>query len=578
MILKTLFPMLPRASTLAAPDSWLRDILVGTKAASGEHVSPRSALGFSAYFACIRNISEDVAKLPLMVYERQQPRGKLKMTDHPVYRLLHDAPSEEMTAMSFRETITSHALGWHGGFAEIVRRGDGRPAALYPLDPNTIAMERSDTGRIRYRVNSTNSASFRNDVSVGTPLRSEQVLHIRGLGFDGLTQYCMSIIGRESLGAALGAQRFSGAFFGNNATASGVIEVPGAMKDEQLRHMREAFAERHQGSANAYKPFILENAAKWTQVSTDPEKSQLNDARLFNVEDVARWFRVPPHKVGSLARASFSNIESQAIEYVVDTLMSWLTRWEQEIRRKLFLPSESGFFAEHIVNGLLRGDAAARSAYYNTRFMIGTLSQNDIRELENENPIEEGGDTYYVPLNMVPSTIAELGPQNATSGTTMAPDATQGVVAEEPASPPQNASKRLLAVGNANRPLLEAAVNANLGFEASFVMRHANKRDFDNVVVKFYSEQADHLFAKAFPVIDAFCESAWSVLSQTPLNTLQKQGIHHRTKALCVRHVEQSKRELREPEVVAAWATGPRAAVFARDEIKSLSGWLLSLI
>lgn len=561
MILKKLFPAIYNASTLGS-DSWMSEVFLGTKAASGERITPRSALGFSAYFACIRAISEDVGKLPLIVYERMEPRGKRRRADHAAYSLLHDAPNEEMTAMSFRETLTSHALGWSGGFAEIVRRGDGRPAALYPLDPNTVKIQRSNAGRLRYVIGVDGRE---------TVLLPEQVLHLRGLGFDAITQFAITSLAKESIGAALGGQRFSGAFFGNSATGSGVIEVPGAMKDEQLRHLREAFAERHQGAANAYKPFVLENGAKWEQISTDPEKSQLINAMQFNVEDVARWFRVPPHKIGSLLRATFSNIEHQGIEYVVDTLTPWLTRWEQEIKRKLFLPSEGNIFAEHLVAGLMRGDAAARSTYYREQWNIGALSQNDIRDLENMNPIGPEGDVYYVPLNMVPSEIAAEGPQDTQSP--------QSPATEPPDAPsdPAEMENRIRRVGDSHQVLLSLAINNRLREEVVRVQRQAGKKDSAERAKQFYAEAADHVFAAISPAIDAFCDATWAVLGKPAMTEPQKLAVHHQTKAICARHVEQSLREMSEPSVVAAWASGARADLFARTEIENLGRWLLGL-
>jgi len=392
-------------STLRSPATWLVDALGGGKSDAGVNVNETTALELSVYFACVRNIAEDVAKLPFKVYRSLKPRGKEPNPQHPAWRLLHDAPNDEMTAYTFRETITHHCLGWGNGYAEIVRLGSGRPSALFPLHPTSVTPGRDSQNAIIYEVRDEARQEPRT-------LRAEQVLHIHGLGFDGLVGYSPIEVAKNSVGVALAQQKYRGKFFGNGGRPGGVLEVPGVLKDEAHKRLKESWADKHGGADNAHRPAILEQGVTWKESSINPEDAQMIESGQFSVEEICRWFRMPPHKVQHLIRATFSNIEHQSIEYVTDTLMPWLVRWEQEVRRKMFLPGESDLYAEHVVDGLLRGDTASRYQSHSIGRQWGWLSVDDIREKENMNPLPDGqGEVYLIPQNMIPADKAgELGP------------------------------------------------------------------------------------------------------------------------------------------------------------------------
>ena len=364
-------------------------------AASGESVNSTTAMGWSAYFACIRNISEDVGKLPRGVYEAAADGGRVERRDSPMWRLLQVSPNPEMTAMTFFETLTAHALGERGGFAEIVRDGRGDVAALWPLDPRDVMVDQDDMGRTTYTVG-------------GVPMASKDILHVHGLGYEGVTGYIVSRLGKEALGRSLAAQKHNGSMLGNGGVVPGVIEVPKVLSEDAFKHLAESWQARRGGAANNGKPAILEQDAKFKPTGLDAEKSQLIESLNAGVVDTARWFRMPPHKIQHLENATFSNIEQQNIQYVVDCLTSWLTRWEQEIARKLFTGSDSGLYLKHNVNGLLRGDMAGRSAFYRELFGIGAISPNEIRRLEEMSPIGADGDVRYVPSNLM--TLGSEGP------------------------------------------------------------------------------------------------------------------------------------------------------------------------
>lgn len=396
-------------SDLRHPTAWLTSWALGARTTSGVDVSPDGAMALAAYWACIRSISEDVGKLPLITYGRIEPRGKRREIQHPCYSLLHDAPNQDMSAMSFRETLTGWALGWGNGYAEIVRNSRGRVTSLYPIHPSRVVIKRDEQGELVYDVRSEQQLLIEGNRSFAiVRLRQPDMLHLRGPG-NAYYGYSVAQLGAESLGLSLAAQTFGASFFGNGTHVSGVLKHPGELGDKALEHLRESWQELYQGPEQAHKPAILEEGMEWQALSIPPEQAQFLQTREFQIAEVARWFRMPPHKIQHLANATYTNIEHQALEYVVDTLQPWLVRWEQELKRKLF-SKEPNTFAEHLVLGLLRGDQATRSAYYRERFYLGTLSPNDIRELENENPIQQpAADAYYLQTALLP--IEQIGQQ-----------------------------------------------------------------------------------------------------------------------------------------------------------------------
>lgn len=387
-----------KRSTLREPADWLYKAFTGaSETASGESVGPDTALTLSSYFAAIRAISEDVAKLPLILYRRLEPRGKLRASSEPIYRLLHDSPNPEMSSMSFRETMTLHAIGWGNGLAEISRDAKGQPVALWPLDPNRVRIDRGPDRRLRYRVFTLDAGEI--------ILRPSDVLHIHGLGFDGVTGYSVAHLARESIGGALATEKAGSALFANSSVPSGVLELPSNVNKNIIETIRESWESKHKGSGNTGKTAVLAGGVTFKPLALPNKDSQWIESREFSVNELARWLRIPPHKIGHLRNATFSNIEQQSIEYVTDTLQPWLTRWEQEIARKL-LTDRSELFAEHLVDGLLRGDTTSRYNAYRAGILAGWMTRNEARILENMNPLD-GLDEPLVPMNTETATKAE---------------------------------------------------------------------------------------------------------------------------------------------------------------------------
>lgn len=403
------------ASNIRDPAEWLVHALGGQKTASGMRVNQHTAMTFAPYYAGLRAISEDVAKLPFKVFRRLQPRGKENITDHRVQKLIQVAPNRDMTSMAFRETVTHWALGWGGGLAEIQRSGAGVPVALWPIHPSRVQSMRNDEDGLFWRIASKDNRGNQST----TDLLDRDTLHIHGLSSDGVQGYSVLAMASESLGLGLAAQRFGAAFFGNGAHIGGVLEHPKTLSDTAHKRLRESWNDEYTGSNNTGKTLIAEEGMKYTKRGIPPDEAQFLETQQFSVETFARWFRIPPHKLQDLQRATFSNIEQQSIEYVNDTLMPWLIRWEQEVERKLFMPNaaDRGLFARHVVQALLRGDQSARGEFYTKQLANGSMSPNDIRELEDQNPVD-GGDDYFVPMNLRP-----LNQPVAAATTTISDDA-----------------------------------------------------------------------------------------------------------------------------------------------------------
>jgi HK97 family phage portal protein len=379
-------------ATTRDKDGWFVDWMHGgLSTASGEKVGNDSAMKLSAVYACINVISQDVAKLPLKVY-KETDGGKEAMKAHPVYRLLHYQPNPYMTAMDFRQALTAHCLSWGNGYAEIVRDTDGNPAELRVLRPDRV-VPIMDKGKIWYRV-SDDSGHY-------LYVESDDMFHLKGLGYDGLVGYNVIQYAREALGHAVALEKHGAAYFGNGANPGGLLVHPGRLSPQARTNLENFHNKQHQGAGNANKISILEEGMQYTKVTIPPDESQFIESRAFSIPEICRWFRIQPHKIADLSRATYSNIEQQSLDYVTDTLSGWLKRWEQAIWWKLFTDDEKegGFYAEHVLEGLLRGDIQTRYASYATGRQWGFMSVNEIRQKENMNPID-GGDQYLVPVNM----------------------------------------------------------------------------------------------------------------------------------------------------------------------------------
>ena len=369
---------------------------------AGKNVNERSAMQMTAVYSCVRILAEAVAGLPLHLYRYKEDGGKERAIDNNLYHLLHDEPNKEMSSFIFRETLMTHLLLWGNAYAQIIRNGKGEVVALYPLMPNKMQVDRDENGELYYiYTRSSDEAKTMDGVTVY--LTPRDVLHIPGLGFDGLVGYSPIAMAKNAIGLAIATEEYGAKFFANGAAPSGVLEHPGTIKDPS--RLRENWNSTFGGSANSGKVAVLEEGMKYTPISISPEQAQFLETRKFQIDEIARIFRVPPHMVGDLEKSSFSNIEQQSLEFVKYTLDPWVIRWEQSLSRALLNEDEKRkYFFKFNLEGLLRGDYESRMSGYAVARQNGWMSANDIRELENMDkiPAEDGGDLYLINGNMLP--------------------------------------------------------------------------------------------------------------------------------------------------------------------------------
>ena len=439
---------------------------------SGQRVNATTALQLTAVFACVRVLAESVASVPLVIY-RRKGSGKERAPEHPAYNVLHDRANTEQSSFMWRETIMGHLALRGNTYSEKEYDGAGRLVGLWPITPDRVSVERKNGVK-----------QFQIDGGQKT-LTAEQILHIPGLGYDGLVGYSPITVAREAISLGLAAQEHGARFFSNGATTSGALEHPGRIGPDAIKNLRASFTERHVGSSNAHKPIILEEGMKWHQLSVSNVDSQFLETRKFQISEIARVFRIPPHLIGDLDRATFSNIEQQSIDFVVHTLRPWLVRIEQALNWELFDEGErKEYFCEFNVDGLLRGDSAARSSFYTSLFNIGVLSVNDIREKENMNPVDDG-DKRFVPMNM--TSLDKAGEESVAPKPKLVPD-------DE-----DEDDRSIAAFAPMVRDVLERAL-----FREATAAKRAAKRGADGFrswISDYQSEQAEYLTRSLMPVV-----------------------------------------------------------------------------
>lgn len=385
---------------IMSSDPAAREFFGGSPTSTGVSVTESTALNYSAVWSAVGLIAGQVGNLPLMLYKKDANGGKAKFDTHPLYRLIHDRPNPETSSLVWREHSQAHVLTWGNLYTEIVRNGAGRPSGLYPITPDRVTpFRRSADAPIEYRVTNQDGR----DVFIP----AGDMIHVPGLGYDGICGYSVISKMRESIGLGLAAERFGGTFFGNGSTFGGVVSYPNDPPEPTKKANRDALNARHQGVDRAHKFLSLYGGAKYERLGIPPNDAQFLETRVFQVDEIARWFNLPPHKLKELMRSTNNNIEHQNLEYYIDCLAPWLERWEQELNEKLISPLERNQQEiEFVAEGLLRGDVASRGDFYSKQFSVGAVTPNDVRRLENRNPLT-GGDDAFVPLNLIPLPLAK---------------------------------------------------------------------------------------------------------------------------------------------------------------------------
>ncbi len=370
-------------------DFWFEPVSMRT--ASGARVSPDGALRLAAVYACVRVLSETMASLPLVVYRPRADGGKDQVTDHWLYRLLAKRPNRFQNPFEWREMLQGHLVLRGNAYNQIVTNPRGEVVELLPLHPDRVRLELLPSGEYRYR--------FTDRTGTENILPRGQVWHLRGLSSDGLMGLSPIDLARESLGTALAAQDYGARFFANDAKPTGGwIEFPGSFKDSEAKKVFRESYQQAQSGANRGKVLVLESGMKFHEVGVTNRDAQFLELRKFQITDIARLFRVPPHMIADLDRATFSNIEQQSLEFVMHTMTPWAERWEASIESELMLDGEE-LEVEFDFANLMRGDAASRASYYQSGIQNGWLTRNEARIAENLNPLD-GLDEPLLPLNM----------------------------------------------------------------------------------------------------------------------------------------------------------------------------------
>lgn len=473
---------------------------------SGINLTPDEMLSLAAVWACIDAIASAVSSCPWNVYQPLGPHRKQLLFDDPVAEILNVQPNPEMTAIGFREAMLFQCIPFGNSYAEIVRDGGGRVAQLWPLMSDRMYVVRDDRWNLLYR--------YRQWDGSWLELPQNKVFHLRGPGLYGLMGENVIARAAKSVSVAAAQERYAASFFGQGASPGGVLKHPGKLNKDVHDRLKEDWAEKKKGPENAHKPLILEEGMEWEATGIDPEKAQLTESRQFAVEEIARWFKVPPHKIGHLLRATFTNIEHQSIEFVRDCLRPWCCRLEQEAAIKLFRRDRAPWKLTGIdTRELSQGDAAARAAFYASGRQNGWLNANEIRGFEGLDEIGSDGDVFLAngtlkPVEQLIEPPAPPPPKLPSGKPPGLPPGKKTIAPEEPGTDSETQSN-----GPDARTIARAALTVILGGALErFARRLANRRadlekhsktpaEIEAHLAQERPRQLERLFEEAAPAV-----------------------------------------------------------------------------
>ncbi|MFA5385777.1 MAG: phage portal protein [Eubacteriales bacterium] len=488
--------MLEKRSGVANPEKWLKDFFGGRESHSGITVNEQSALSSTAVFACIRLLSDTLASLPLPIYKRLNPRGKERATSYPLYKLIHTKANPIMPSFTWRETMMGHILGWGNCYSEIEYGENGYPIALWPLRPDRTRPERDKITKELYYVTQIDGIEYK--------LPKFRVLHIPGLGFDGIKGYSPITLAREAIGLSLATEEFGARYFGSGTHPGAVVTRPldaPVMEDQKsIESLRSYLTDAYGGLGKSHRLMLLEEGMDIKNIGIPPEDSQFLETRQFQVTEIARFYGVQPHLIADLKESTNNNIEHQGIEFVVYTLRPWLVRWESYLNLDL-IPEEHQdvYFCEFLVDGLLRGDMKSRSEALQVQRRNGIINANDWAEIENRNPIPgEEGELYIVESNM--QSLSYLienpgGGGNKTQTNTKPPDN------------PQSSLKK------AYERLFSDALNRVFKRENADIQREIKREGFENWTNDYYKEPPEFIGKNLLPVFLSYFETKYGDIS-----------------------------------------------------------------
>lgn len=421
------------------PAEWMVAMFGGGGSATGRHITPMAAIRNSGVWACVRVISEDLASLPFYIYKRLQGRAKERATEHVLYSLLHDAPNPEMDAMQFVETMQAWSELWPCAYAEIARsNADGSVVSLWPIHPDLVQVIRINNELV-YRVQLPVGQVTETGLNYRL-LSRDRVFRLRGLSLDGVSGIGAVSTQTEAIALSLALEEYGARFFGNSAQPGGVLQTDNVLKDDVYKRLKESWNDRHKGLDNAHRVAILQAGVKWQATGMQNDQAQFGESRRFQLEEAARIWRVPPHLIQDLSRSTNNNIEHQSIDYVTHTLRPRAVRWERAVSLQLMMPADrEEFFAEFLLDALLRGDSASEASALQTMRQNGAINADEWRAIKNMNPI--GGDqgtAYLVNGNM--TTVDKILAPPVDEPPVTTPDSAPGADAPAPAGDAKTAT------------------------------------------------------------------------------------------------------------------------------------------
>lgn len=559
---ETVDPIHPRDPALAELFGLRRTV-------AGVDVTPESAMQLSAVFSCVKVLRESLSQLPLLLYERLEPKGKRRAVEHPLFRVLHRRPNPEMTRVEFVEMMMTNALLRGSALAEITTNRAGAVSALWPIPTQRVTPLRTRRGKLIYQV----------ELPSGPPrtLSEDQVLHVRTPGSAGVMGQSIIAQNRNAIGLGMAAEGFGAAFFANGLTPSAVVTHEKTLSEPAQQNLRKSFDRFHGGLEQKHRLLLLEEGMKYQTVTIPPEDAQFLETRKFNRSEIAGMFRVPPHLIADLERATFSNISEQDLGYTKHTIGPWAVRWEQALLVSLLTEREQDrYFAEFLVDALLRADIQKRYEAYSQGRNWGWLSANDVRELENMDPVE-GGDEYLIPLNMIPTSEAgDAGPGSEPSRSADPESRSGGVVVPERTDAERRSIARIRHREARNfskvfRRGAEQLVRGDVREVRKIIAQAFGERDrvlFSDAIARHYSSPEFRAFIERHlgGVFETFAQSASSrALEELGVDADGLEGFEAFAAALLhafgTRYIQSSQGQLLS---IASEAEDPEAALETR--------------
>ena len=552
-------------SSLRKPAAWMVDWSGGAPSASGVRVNLDTARTLSVVWACLRVISEDIAKLPLRVYQEKGDTREV-VKPHPVNQLLNRRPNPRTIAVTMRQFLMLHAMTSGNGFAEIQRNNAGIPIALHPIHSRRVKVEQ-DGEQLRYCVSNPDGKD--------SELRADQMLHVRGVGDNGVTGQSVISFARDSMGMGLSAQQYAGRFLERGMRPVGVLKTTAKLSDVAVTNLRKSMEDLYGGSKNAGKVPIFDNGLEWQNISINPDDAQFLESRKFTGLEVCQWFRCPPHKVFDLTGTNNGSLEQQEQRYVDDSLGFWFISIEQECHEKLLSEDEKpDHYFKHNADAKLRGDFKTRQEGYAIARQNGYMNVNEIRAKEDLPPVE-GGELYLAPLNM--TTLEKLGqiPAADPSAPNPTPPKGQpGPVVDQNKRSLDEVAGTITRIVQASREAMAESLRRILHVEADKASRAEKRGELATWADEFYRTHVDFVRAAVFPVVEAIVGSVRAAIDPDGWEKSPAWAAY----AIATWHVQASRDDVAAADhktKIAAWTT--RAGTSTEHYLDQVTGHLIDV-